>query len=393
MRVLFTSHGGELWGAERSLLELIEELRRLGIEPAVACPDKSLLADTAAQSGIPVLPLSLRPLTRTEGTLSLLRGSGRLLGTTARLARSIRELRIDLVHANTTVAQLWTGPAALMARVPCVWHWRDFYDFPRINRTLARTASASIVVSEAVQRFARSQLGNNGRLFLVPNGVADRWAPARLRRGSVPVGSIGLPSSSWRSRWDISETDVVVVLPGQAIPRKGHEVLVRAIAAALPREPRLRAVLAHPGGPTGLPAQFEPFRSLASELRCLDRITFAVPSDDIVPLLEESDILAVPSWREPFGRIAVEGMLAARPVVASDVDGLSSIVVDEETGFLVPPGDHGRLADALVALASRPDLRERLGRAGRDRALARFPITEAAQGVLRVYRSVARARA
>ncbi len=98
--------------------------------------------------------------------------------------------------------------------------------------------------------------------------------------------------------------------------------------------------------------------------------------------IEEVDIVAVPSLREPFGRVAVEGMLAGRPVIASDIDGLRSIVVDGGTGQLVAPGDPQDLARAISSLAGRPELRAQLGRAGRRRALDRFSITRTAEEVL-----------
>lgn len=86
-----------------------------------------------------------------------------------------------------------------------------------------------------------------------------------------------------------------------------------------------------------------------------------------------ADICVVPSlWREPFGLVAVEAMMAGKPVCASDTGGLRDIVVQGETGYLFPAGDSAALAGFLEVLLDNPELRLSLGSAGRERALSRF---------------------
>jgi len=90
------------------------------------------------------------------------------------------------------------------------------------------------------------------------------------------------------------------------------------------------------------------------------------------PLLARSAIVLVPSRTEPFGNTAVEGLLAGRPVVASDVQGLAEIIDSGRTGLLVPPGDAAALAGAVAKLLDDPDLAARLAEAGRRDAEERF---------------------
>ncbi len=93
----------------------------------------------------------------------------------------------------------------------------------------------------------------------------------------------------------------------------------------------------------------------------------------VAALYEQADICAAPAlWEEPFGLVAVEAMAAARPVCASAAGGLRDTVVDGETGFLVPPGDPEELAEKLGRLLDNPDLRARMGAAGRRRAEAEY---------------------
>ncbi len=89
--------------------------------------------------------------------------------------------------------------------------------------------------------------------------------------------------------------------------------------------------------------------------------------DDVPRLLQAADVLTLTSAHEAMPMAILEGMAAGLPVLATNVGGIAKMVVDGESGLLVPPADPEALADALVRLAGDCDLRERLGRAGRAR--------------------------
>src|SRR5207253_6815553 len=97
-----------------------------------------------------------------------------------------------------------------------------------------------------------------------------------------------------------------------------------------------------------------------------------VPHDELGPLYDRAAVVAVPSRREGFGVVCAEAMAHGRPVVASAVGGLLDLVVDGETGLLVPPRDPPALRAALDRLLDDPLLRARLGAAGRERIRERF---------------------
>src|SRR5581483_9739932 len=97
-----------------------------------------------------------------------------------------------------------------------------------------------------------------------------------------------------------------------------------------------------------------------------------VPHDELLRLYVRAAVVACPSRREGFGVACAEAMAHARPVVAADVGGLRDLVVDGETGLLVPPGDVGALRRALERLLGDADLRRRLGKSARQRILERF---------------------
>jgi glycosyltransferase involved in cell wall biosynthesis len=184
----------------------------------------------------------------------------------------------------------------------------------------------------------------------------------------------------------IEPGQVMVLFVGQAIPRKGIPVLIEAAGRAASRAPSVRVLFAClcPDEESR-----EYLRRLIEEARSLhegDRLRFLNAPGNIEELYVASDIVCVPSLSEPFGRVAVEAMLAERPVVFSNVGGLRETGVDGVTGIAVPPGDTEALALAIVRLAQDPDRRRRLGMQGRAHALRMFLTNRVVDDILGVYR-------
>jgi len=109
------------------------------------------------------------------------------------------------------------------------------------------------------------------------------------------------------------------------------------------------------------------------------------PHDELEDYYSRAAVVACPSHREGFGVVCAEAMAHGRPVVAGDVGGLRDLVVHEETGLLVPPGDVAALRDALRRLLDDADLRRRFGEAGRARIAERFTWQRFGDETLRAY--------
>ncbi len=109
---------------------------------------------------------------------------------------------------------------------------------------------------------------------------------------------------------------------------------------------------------------------------------------DLVNLYNEATVFACPSVYEPFGIINLEAMACETPVVACAVGGIKEVVVDGETGFLVPPQEPAKLAKALTEVLGDPDLAAKMGTAGRARVLAQFTWDRIAERTLALYRSL-----
>lgn len=368
MRILYASHFGGLGGAERSLLELCGAVAVRGIEVGLLCPEGPLQR-AAARAGMFVASWSASRLMRAAGVRGVLRVSRGWREASEAIAR----FRPTAVHANTTQALLWMGAAPRAQGVPVVWHWRDFETRPWLARCLARWSDVAIAISEAMLEHALCILGPARiSVALVRNAVADQAperTPHELRR------SLRIP--------DVAR---LIAMGGQSIPRKGHDVLVAALSLLSRRHTDVHAVLVCSELDARARTHTRRLRELARRVRNIQIVTNL---DGLGGIFAASEVVAVPSRREPFGRVAVEALLAERPVVASDVDGLREIVSHGQTGLLVPPGDPANLAAALEEILDAPETWRARGPRARANALAMYAPARLALEMDAVYRAVA----
>ncbi len=283
--------------------------------------------------------------------------------------RAIRELRPDILHVN--LDNPWTSQygllAGLITRTPMVsvlhlptppWRRRQQW----LVRPIARRVKAYVCVSHHSARFAESMLGMPpGSARVIHNGMP---VPRQLASpgpaspaGTLRIGAVG--------RLD---------------PQKGLAVLIEAMTAL----PGCRLVLVGDGPDRAALEEMVRARSLH------DRVEFAGWIDGPWTATWAFDVVAMPSINEGFPLVIVESMLAGIPVVASDVGGISEIVVPGSTGDLVPPRDPDALAEALRAVAADPARRQAMAATCRAVALDQFTDAAMAARYETLYREVRR---
>jgi D-inositol-3-phosphate glycosyltransferase len=176
-----------------------------------------------------------------------------------------------------------------------------------------------------------------------------------------------------------------IVSVGRFVPRKGFDVVVRA----LPAIPDAELVLV--GGPDRAHLDSDPearrLLKLADELGVADRVQLhgSVAREHMPAILRSADVVACTPWYEPFGIVPLEAMACGVPVVASAVGGMLDTVVHEVTGRLVKPKSPAEVAAAVNQLLRDDFLRQSLGAAGRDRARSRYSWDRVAADTLRIY--------
>jgi D-inositol-3-phosphate glycosyltransferase len=171
-----------------------------------------------------------------------------------------------------------------------------------------------------------------------------------------------------RQRLGLPQDAVIPLFAGRIQPLKAPDVLVRAAAVLLERDPSLRERLVVPivGGPSGSGlAKPEALHKLAARLGVCDVVRFRPPvgQEQLADWYRAATVLVMPSYSESFGLVAIEAQACGTPVVAASVGGLPVAVADGSTGFLVPGHDPRDYAEALRRFVDDPHLADRLGAA------------------------------
>ncbi|QXE91554.1 glycosyltransferase [Geomonas subterranea] len=355
-------------GAENHLFELVRGQVEDGMRVAVAYlkGDGYWRAPLEAL-GVEVIALGLRRYGDVAPLLTL--------------RRAIRRLHPDLVHAHLGPAEVYArGAIAGRSGLPFVVsrHNEATFTGGAMDTLLARwvglRAARVIAISASVQQFYCG---------------CHRFLP--LQR--VPVVHYGIDPAPYlqvapvavaarRQEWGIKPETLAVGTVARMVPAKALHVLLEAFALLVIEAPATKLVLVGTG-----PLEAD-LRRRAVALDIQEKVVWAGFQEDIPCVMAAFDIFALTSVTEGFGLVLLEAMSAARPVVASAVSAIPEIVVEGETGCLVPPGDPAALAHALAVLACDPESRLKLGEAGRRRALESFTLKAMQQNTIAVYRSI-----
>jgi glycosyltransferase involved in cell wall biosynthesis len=328
-------------GSENHLLLLLPDLRARGHDVRLVMlhegePGAEELAVRLERGGVPVERLRMRlPL----DPLAF-----------ARVARSIRRRRPDVVHTHLVHADFHGLPAGRLARAPLLVSTKHGFNpfrggrgFAAADRAVARLADVHVAISHGLARYLAESEGFDEDAFEI------------VHYGIVP----GPPPTD-----PPAEPRLAVV--GRLIPIKAHDVLLAALTRVREELPEATLEIAGEG-----PLDAE-LRATVTRLGLRDAVSFLGRVAPAAPVFERSAVVVVPSRGEGFGMVALEAMERGRAVVASDVGGLPEIVEDGVTGIVVPPDEPEVLAAALLGLLRDPARAAAMGAAGRDRALAAF---------------------
>jgi glycosyltransferase involved in cell wall biosynthesis len=362
-RALWMSHTADKGGAELFLIDVLRD--------APAAWSACFLADGPAAETLTGLGRKVHVVTAGEGMLRVTRDASAwrvlssvrgLIQVAVKLAGVMKDY--DVLFANSQKSLFVASLAGLMSGKPVVWVLHDILTdeaFSGINRRAAvffsnHFARAVVANSKATADALIVAGGRPRALSTVYNGF-DVTAIASHRPEDIrsefgfdarPVAGLFSRLSAW----------------------KGQHVLLRALVKC----PDMQALIVG-GALFGQEAYEAELREMVLSLGLEDRVRFAGFRNDIARLMASVDIVLHTSTHpEPFGRVVVEGMLARRPVIATDAGGVAEIIDSGKTGLLVPPDDVEALGHALNQLTEDRGLAAELAEAGFASAAARYDL-------------------
>ena len=330
------------------MLTTLAELQRRGHQVGLLCRPGTELAHRAAAIGIPVHTFSMR------GDFDPI--------TIFQVFRLLKRERYQIILANMDKELRFAGIAARLAGIRAVfprrgvdyplknkWHYRFVYNY---------LAWGIIANSQATKRalLRHAPWLTGDRISVVYNGIA----PCRFE---------GSPRTDLRGELKIEQTAPVVGFVGQLDERKGIHTLLQAFEQVHAKVPS--AVLVFVGeGPLD-----SYIRDWCHQHRLDSSVRLVGFRDDIPEVMKNIDMLVLPSLWEGFGIVLIEAMAAAKACVTTNVSSMPEIVMDGETGLVVPVSDPVALADAVIRLLTNPELLIKCGERGRQRVLEMFTLS------------------
>jgi glycosyltransferase involved in cell wall biosynthesis len=362
--VLLVSHASNLSGAPLSLAQLARSLPAAGWNPTYLIPKPGPLEKVLRSYGTPYLTL---------------RHPYDCLGFVA----AVKRVRPAVVHVNSLV-RTWPVILARLLRIPVVWHVREHIGSKRAYaKVIHMLANRVILISQ--EQYAL--FDGMKRARLIPNAV-----DAGLYGGAEPVEIGGDMRDSRTKTRKSAEGDAArafgrppftVTYIGTIEPRKGLATLVKAFAH-LKGTKHIRCLV--------VGEERREHRDYLSEVRGAiarqgieDRFLFLGVRTDIPRILATSDILCHPAFIEVSTRVVLEAMASRLPVVGTRVGEIPSMVVDGETGILVPPGDAKSLAGAIRRLYDSAALRRSMGNKGYERVKREYGMERLVKRVADLY--------
>ncbi len=351
IRVLFITDEMEVGGTQRQIVHIARSLDKSRFEATVLyfC-NRSFLVDELESAGVRVIEVAKRK--RLD------------IGFLRKLVVRLQEGGFDVVHCFAFTGELWGAIARRFlpraARPALITSVRNKYDWYsplqwKIKRWAALESSVVVANSVAGGEHAREKMQlPHGAVVVVYNGVADV--------------SVGLPERDAT----VSNEVVKVLFVGRLVEQKNVPLLLRAMHLLFrkhgARDMPVQLLLAGDG----------PLRAVLEQqvvslgLSCC--VEFVGESSNTPALMRASDFIVSPSFREGLSNVILEAMMMGRPVIASAVGGSVELVEVGETGILFESNNEIELAVAMQTLVDNQDLREKLGVAGRRRALERYTV-------------------
>jgi glycosyltransferase involved in cell wall biosynthesis len=370
MRVALFTDADVFAGTERHMLELGRALKAQGVEPVMACPDPSPLADRAKQAGIEVIAIAKRGMLDYRAVLTL--------------KRALQSGRIDLIHAHNGRTKLFASTAVRLAKTGRCVATQHF-----LQPNHATQTGVKAMLSHAMHHWVNAGVD---RFIAISKAVADGMlarheAPAEkvtvvLNGLSSPDASTLKSPASLRREMGTPTDAPLVVCVARLQPEKDIRTLVEAMRLVVTSNPAVVCWIAGEGSQRdALAAQIQAGK-LEQSVKLLDF------REDALSLINAADLFVLPSLAEPFGLVLLEAMALGRAVIATRAGGPLEIVEHNRTGMLVTPSAAEEMTGAILKLVNDAELRAAMGRAGRSRFEEHFSAESMARAMIAVYRQV-----
>lgn len=373
MNILHIIGSSNYGGSPIHTLILAKETISRDHQVIIVCPLDGTFLREMKRSGIKILTM----------TMDVSGG----LKTVFKLVDLVKKEQIDIIHSHEFKADILSCLVAKLSCVPVVTTIHNMINYSRINKVklsififLSKVISfffdKILTVSEAVRANTINEIGIDAKKVITVLNGTD------LKRFEIKVNN-----KEKKREFGINDASAIVGCIGRiALEQKGQKYLLEAANEILKVIPDVVFMIVGGDALNGLTKRR--LEDLAQKLGISRNVIFTGWRNDIPEILSIIDVVAVPSLWEPLPRTVLEAMAMRKPVVGTSVHGIPEVIVDGETGFLVPPRNSVMLAKAILDLLKNKERIEAFGNAGYKRVKKYFTSRRHCEKTLNIYYEV-----
>lgn len=363
-RILIIHQSAELYGSDKTLLMFLQSINKNNFFTVVVLPNEGPLKEELEKIGIrvvvtPVLKL-YRDIFTFKNGFQFIKESFKSISVVNELHK---EHNFDIVYSNT-LAVLLGAIFSFKKKIKHIWHVHEIIEHPKIiawlfPKLLYYFSNTIICNSEATKKnIVKREKRNLNKTIVVHNGIQFIETSYQLNK----------------SDFGFSESDIIITLVGRISRLKGHNWLLQTFNEYFKNNNSIKLLFV--GSPVPKQEHYlhsiEDYINLNNLSKSVKIIPFTLYLDGVWSI---TDIAVMPSTeKESFGLVAAEAMMAKKPVVAANHGGLTEIIIDNETGYLVEPNNKEAFKEALEKLILNSNLRTSFGENGFQRAIKNFSI-------------------
>lgn len=379
--ILFLSHNSQIGGAENCLFNLLYGLDRSKFNPIVVFPNDGPLKDKIDGVGIKGVITPLEWWVEPECGMSY--SGDNLSKRLHKLSEIVDIVKPDIIHTNTSV--IWEGGlVAKQKNIPHVWHIHEILNgHPSLRPLIPIKLLYSLVafLSDKVVTVS-SAVSNDISTFIPPEDLVT------IHNGLDPLTfplSKGMPI---RSELNILDNVFIAIIVGQISTCKGHNTLFEAISLIKGKIRPSKFLIVGQGHDAAMSA----LHRSVEKFDITEDVIFLGYRSDAINIIAQADVLILPSIKEAFPTVVLEAMALGKPVIVTDCGGPSEMVVDGETGYVVPVDDPIKLCEKIIdAYLNREKIR-RMGKMGRERFVERFTLNSQVSHFEELYQQISERR-
>jgi glycosyltransferase involved in cell wall biosynthesis len=375
-----------LYGNTRYLTLLIKFIDRKNFNVTVAGPSEGPCFTIIKKMHGNCMVVTPPPVLKAHGGTILRRGALHRLLTILAVAKHtldlsflIKRKNIDIIHCNSIRALMTIGWAAKVTGRPCIWYVKGDLGNKVLDRIGFVMADRILFLSEMTKNLKYPELIRK---------YYNKIEILKIGLDLTSINSICHDNLKLRQELSVKKENINLAYLGAIAPYKGLDYLIDAVSIV---KNRVRNIMLYIVGDHCV-EEYAYFKNVLKEKlkdnSLIKNVQFTGWRPDALDILSLMDIYVLPSLSEGVPRSIVEAMALGKPVVSTKVGGIPEIVLDGETGFIVPPRDPNGLADGIITLAKDDQLRARFGDKGQKTVIANYSIERNIAGLQRVYLEV-----